>query len=313
MDYDFIPVINSCMDASSFGVSTYSGTPKTLDNGIETLWQESSKAEWVTPCYNCGKWNMAVIHEDLLKMIGRKGVVCAKCNQPLNPRQGHWYHTDIKTYPNSHGYHVPQIIMPMHYDNKEKWGELIAKSEGKLGYNKQKFMNEILGESADSSLKLISITDIRAASQLGINEFAKAVEGIRGCRVRIMGVDWGGGGMEEVSFTAIALCGYDDLTQKVKCFYAHKFPMGMSHDEEAKQLMYFFRECGCQFLCHDFGGSGSVRETLMIQAGLPINRIMNFLYAGRTAVTRDLVVYNKPHPGEVRGWWSVDKSRSLVL
>jgi len=301
------------MDASNLGISIYSGTPKTLDNGMEVVWSESSKAEWVIPCESCGHWNTPTLAADLLKMIERKGIVCGKCKKPVNPRTGSWYHTDIKNFPGTHGFHIPQIIMPMHYENPEKWAELIAKSEGQMGYNQQKFMNEILGESADMGAKLISITDIRNTSKLGPNEYSSAIEEVRKCRVRVMGVDWGGGGQEEISFTIVALCGFDDFTQKVKCFYAYRFPLASPHDEEAKRLLTIFRDAGCHWFCHDYCGAGAVRETLMLQAGLPMNRIMNFLYTGRAAVTRDLVVYNKPHPGEVRGWWSVDKSRSLVL
>jgi hypothetical protein len=311
VDYDFLPIIHSCMDASALGVTTYSGTPKTLDNGIQFLWQDCSQGEWVTPCYSCGHWNMASLEADLVKMIGLHTVVCAKCQKPINPREGHWYHVQGKDKPDFHGYHIPQVIMPPHYENPEKWHELTMKMNGGLGYDKQKFHNEVLGESADMGIKLITITDIKNASVLGPNVFEKAVDNIRRCKVVALGVDWGGGGVDEVSYTTLAIVGLNPITGNCECHYCQRFNLGMTHDQEAKALLDFFRECGCQFFAHDYGGSGSVRETLMIQAGLPLNRIMGFTYV--RAAARDIVVYVPPARGEIRGYHSLDKARSLVL
>lgn len=310
LDYDFIPIIHECTSAQDMVVAIYSGTPKTLDNGIEALWQDSSKAEWVIPCYSCGYWNMACVDADLMKMMGKDTVVCAKCDKPINPRLGRWYHRD-KDKNDFHGYHVPQVIMPMHYANSEKWGELLGKREGKGGYSKQKFLNEVLGESADVGVKLITQTDIQTASVLGSNEFRKAVDRIRKMEFRVMGVDWGGGGVDEISYTSIAISGYNRVTGRVECHYAERCHFGMTHDEEAAYLLQLFKECNCDLFCHDYGGSGSVRETLMIQSGLPMDRIMGFMYCHAT--TRDIVSYVQPYRGELRGYWALDKARSLVL
>jgi len=312
IDYDFLPVINSCMDASlDYGVTFYSGTPKTLDNGIEQLWSDSSKAEWVTPCHSCGKWNMAAAQADLLKMIGLNTVVCAKCDHPINPKEGHWYHTEGKDHQSFHGYHIPQVIMPMHYGIPGKWRDLHIKMNGGLGYSKQKFYNEVLGESADVGMKLITVTDIKNASVLGPNVLSKAVDRLRQCKVVAMGVDWGGGGMDEISYTTVALVGLNGMTGRCECHYCERFNAGNTHNDEVSALLTYFREAGCHFMGHDYGGSGSVRETLMIQAGMPLDRIMGFMYV--RAAARDMLVYVPPVRGELRGYYSLDKARSLVL
>ena len=311
LDYDFIPIIRECLSASQLGISVYSGTPKTLDNSIEALWNESSKGEWVTKC-SCGYWSMAHIHADLNKMMGKHTVVCAKCSKPINPRDGHWYHTDGEVHPDFHGYHIPQVIMPMHYENTEKWAELLSKREGRGGYTQQKFTNEVLGESADTGVTLISMTNIRDASVKTFkNDLAKACEAMRGYKVRVMGVDWGGGGEEGVSFTAVALVGLSPAHGRCDCLFANRFSLAMAHDEEAAKLLQIFRGAGCHLMAHDYGGSGSVRETLMIQAGLPVERILNFSYVH--APVRHIVTYEKPRGNEMRGYYSMDKSRSLVL
>lgn len=312
IDYDFIPIIRECTAASRVGpLITYSGTPKTLDNGIQAMWEDSSQAEWVTRCGGCGYWNMAAVHADLMKMIGRQTVVCAKCDKQIDPRNGHWYHTQGSDHQDFPGYHVPQVIMPMHYEDSEKWSELLSKRSGKGNYSEAKFLNEVLGESADQGVKLVTITDIRKASVLGPNEFNRMVDRFRKCSVRVLAVDWGGGGEEEVSFTTIALVGKNSSSGRIECHYCERFHTGYSHTDEAKKLLYYFTQAGCQYFAHDYGGSGSVRETLMIQAGMPVDRIINFMYV--RATTRDIVYYNKPAVGEFRGYWAVDKARSLVL
>ena len=312
MDYDFIPVIQECMSASPLGLTVYSGTPKTLDNSVEALWGVTSKAEWVTKCDACGYWSMAAVQADLMKMIGLKTVVCGKCARPINPRAGHWFHTDGKNYPDFHGYHVPQIIMPMHYESPRKWGELLGKRDGRGNYSGGKFLNEVLGESADVGVKLITLTDIKNASEpTWVNTLEAACERIKHCRLRVIAADWGGGGEEGVSFTTAALCGLNAYNGKIECHFAFRFHAAFTHDEEARELLRIFRAGGCHIFAHDYGGAGSVRETLMIQAGLPIERIANFSYV--RATTRNIITYKAPFEGELRGYYSVDKARSLVL
>ena len=309
LSYDFIPVINECMSASvDYGISTYSGTPKTLDNGIEALWQDSSKAEWVTPC-SCGHWSMASMQADLVKMMGKNTVICPKCQKPLNPRAGHWRHTD-KNHLDFPGYHIPQIIMPMHYEHPHKWQELLLKMRGGLNYTQGKFMNEVLGESADSGVKLLTQTDIQKASVLGKNSFDKCVLAVRNCKIRVLSVDWGGYGKDETSYTVATISGLNERTGNIECHFTYRFSAGFTHEEEAKMLLKFYLEAGCQYFAHDYGGSGSVRETLMIQAGLPIDRIMGFMYV--RASVHDMVRYN-PSASDSRGYWTLDKARTLVM
>jgi len=313
IDYDFLPVINECMSHSELGLTLYSGTPKTLDNGMEALWEKSSQAEWVILC-DCGYWNTPTLKEDLAKMIGRKTLVCRKCGKPLNPRTGHWKHFLGQEHPDFHGRHVPQAIMPLHYEDERKWGELLDKIEGRSpGYTEQKVINEVHGESADTSVKLITVTDIRNASKLNVNKLVDAANELRKYPLRAIGVDWGGGGLDEISYTAIAMVGYNSVLGRCECRFAFRFHAGLSHLEEARELLRFFNAIGAHWFAHDFGGSGSARETIMIQAGLPVDRTIGFCYTHMP--TRDLVTYNKPSAtvGGLRGYHSLDKARSLAL
>jgi phage terminase large subunit GpA-like protein len=74
----------------------YAGTPKSLDNIIEHYWSGfdsmgrpmSTQGEWVVPCDRCGSaagagrfWN--ILNET---NIGKKGLICQKCGELINPR-----------------------------------------------------------------------------------------------------------------------------------------------------------------------------------------------------------------------------------
>ena len=163
----------------------------------------------------------------------------------------------------------------------------------------------------DVGIHLITLTDIQRASKLPPNDLEKAIDGFRRCKVRVLGIDWGGGGKEEISFTTVAMVGLDPADGLYKCFYCERLHAGYTHDEEVKRVLYLFREGACHFVAHDYGGSGSVRETLLIQSGFPVNLIINFVYV--SASTRNIIYYTPPHRAEMRGFYSLDKARSLVL
>ena len=91
IDYSFLPVLRACLSASTWRLEQFCGTPKTMDNTLQRLWEDSSQAEWVVPC-RCGYWNTPSLQLDLLKMIGKRGLICAKCGKPINAKKGHWQH-----------------------------------------------------------------------------------------------------------------------------------------------------------------------------------------------------------------------------
>lgn len=322
IDVDFIPIIHEAMSHSNIGMERFFGTPKTLDNTLQVLWEATSQAEWVTKCDGCGLDNIPSQEYHLQKMIGPNGPICATCGKALNPRFGRWIHAEPSRASTDAGYHIPQIVLPLHYENpkkpgyppkqaSEKWLELLGKRDGRGGYSNTKFMNEVLGESSDVGAKLVTLTDIRNASVLNKNDRRAALARIHAYRYRVLGVDWGGGGEGMISTTTYCIGGLNVKTGKTECIYAARLHTGMTHDEEAKILLREFSAFQCHMMAHDFGGAGSVRETLMVQAGLPINKIAPFLYV--RASSQRMVEVKKPGSGNPRVYYTLDKSRSLVL
>lgn len=311
IDHSFVPIMKETLAASDYRLTQYTGTPLTTDNTIEKLWRNSSQAEWTIKCESCNKENIAGIDFQLLKMIGKKGLICAFCGKPINTEYGYWTHINHKVRHIFSGYHTPQSIFPMHCRDPDRWAELIRKMEGK--YGEAKFMNECLGVSWDSGSKLVTIQELMDACTLDHrNDRKEALKNFRANDyvTRILAIDWSGGGALEESLTAYVVLGLVP-DGRIKVIYMDVKPHRTDHSIDAKMAIDLFNEFHCNFLAHDYTGAGSNRESMLITMGFPSNKIMPFtLHTSHGK--RQLVSYNPPTKSNVRSSYMLDKTRSLV-
>lgn len=310
------------MSASEWGISQYTGTPKTLENTLEQYWQSSSMAEFIVPCPHCKFDNIPSLGHHLEAMMGpnvvtreiserHPAIVCAKCGKPVNPRKGFWCHADPSLRFQFSGYHIPQMIMPMHYASDEKWYVLLGKRQGfgRTPYNV--FLNEVCGESADMGAKLVSLSDLKKAAVLHRNDLEIAIRAreARQYKQVVCAVDWGGGGEDEISFTAAAIIGALP-DNRMEVIYGWRSPTPNSPIPEAMEVLRLMALFHCTYLVHDFGGAGALRETIIVQSGLPQSRSIPVSYQ---RVTTGPMISHKPfneHTGK-RDHYQVDKTRSL--
>jgi hypothetical protein len=324
MNREHLSIIRETLSASDWALRQFTGTPKTLDNTLEGLWQESSQAEWFVPCMHCTTngfptWNIPSMEFHLEKMIGgwhndiseaRPATVCRKCGKSISPRLGRWVHRYPQRIWQQAGYHVPQVIMPMHYAKKDKWAELLAKMAGKGNTPLNVFYNEVLGESYDTAAKLVTMTEINKVSTLGPNtpEYARGRCGQY--RFTVLAVDWGGGGEKQISFTTVALLG---ATQdgRIDVLFGKRLLTPHDHLREAKEIKQLWDMFRPTVLAHDYTGAGALRETFLIQAGVPTRCVMPCMYV-RSASQQPCyhVAPTQQHP---RSHYRVDKSRTLLL
>lgn len=322
MDPDHLPIIAETMSHSNWSLSQYTGTPKTLDNPIEGLWLRSSQAEWFVPCYRCGEWNIPSMEYHIEKMIGpyhewispaQPAIICHKCGKPIDPRppHGRWVHRYEDRRQRFSGFHVPQIIMPLHCFRPDKWQELLSKKETTAP---NIFYNEVLGESIDAGQKIVTETDLRRASDLPWannpnNPDPQMMKLLRHYKMRIMAVDWGGGGEEGVSFTACSLLGITP-DNKIHVLWGKRLLTPSDHLREAQEIIHWVNHFGCELVAHDYTGAGTVRETVLVQAGYPLERIMPIEYC-RAAVSK-LLRFIPASPLHDRDHYRLDKTRSLL-
>lgn len=323
IDITHLPIIHETVSHSLNAVKRYSGTPLTMENTVEGLWQESSQAEWFIKCQACNFWNIPAANHHLYKMIGpmrkdisetQPGLICAKCARPLSPVNGFWKHRYPEKAWSNAGYHIPQPIMWIHYAHPKKWAELLAKQEGRFNFTPQKFMNEVLGESCGVGAQLISQEDLKRAAVLPWDNDPrdpnKVVDKIGRYVYRVLAVDWGGGGEKGVSLTALAVLGIT-ASGRIECIWGGKLVVPLAHMAEAQECLDIFNLFKCHFLAHDYNGSGSVRETLIRHKGVPTSKLVPIVY-NSVAGTNPMRIKPRTHE-RVRGYYQVDKAKSLIL
>jgi hypothetical protein len=329
---DLLPVIKEVLSASQWRLTQYSGTALTLDNTLESLWQSSSQAEWLIVCPACNYSNIPAKAFDIDKMIGpdredisehAPGVVCAKCQRPINPRTGRWLHSRPERRWDFFGMHIPQIIMPMHYAKRDRWKTLLGKREGKDNTSPANFDNEVLGESCDQGIKLVTKTDLMNAAilpwkndPLCRNEPTEALRHLDDYILRIMGVDWGSGLKAETVSSgerqAVSLTKYCVLgvrpDGKFDVIYGRQLLNPADQISEGISILQDYQKFRCHFCAHDNCGSGAVREALMVHMGLPIEQLVPFVYCS----SKSLISFHKSEVKNSRNYWLLDKARSLV-
>lgn len=324
-DSALLPIIESCMAASKYKIAKFCGTPKSKENTIEGFWQKSSQAEWVIKCQTggCGKWNIPHIDHHLLKMIGPPhqhiserypGTVCYSCQKPISPRYGHWLHAVPERRMTFAGYHVPQIILPMHFASHDDWTILHAKLNGAGNTSHAKFCNEILGESVDVGQKLVSMTELKKAGRLPWvnnpnNPDRQIYDRLDEYEHRVLGVDWGGGGDEAMSYTVFTLLGYKP-GGRIDVLWGKRLPSSQEHLKEGAELKFWMERFRAHYIAHDYTGAGTVRETLIRQAGIPADRILSMQYV--PAMAGNLIKYIQASPVHTRPFYRLNKARSLL-
>jgi len=190
---EVVPVINECLANSPYGYVSYMGTPLTMENTIQYLWDTSTKTEWVIKCENCGKRSF---YRDT-KGIGKEGLICLHCGKYVNPRNGVWVdmspdeQRDPSVLPKIKGFHVPQIILPANTEDPTRWARIINKMET---YTEAKFKNEVLGISDSLGTRLLGLEDL----EKGCLDYR--IPDTPGVLVT-GGVDWSGGGSKGKSRT----------------------------------------------------------------------------------------------------------------
>ncbi len=316
-DLTVLPVIESCLGASKYKLLRFSGTPKTFDGPLQVYWNKSSQAIWHIPCMTlgCNTINKCSAYDGhLIKMIDHpKTLVCHKCAQPLNSRIGYYVHTYPDRQWSFPGYHMPQVIFPMHYEDPKAWHLIQQNLKEKPKYI---IWNELLGESLDTGMKLLTLEELQAVSKLPAENPTTFNTG-RYVKTAL-GVDWGGKGKEKVqdkdefiSNTALALAGLrSDGIVEIRWLW--KTPYEANATAEAQMVVESASNARVDWMAHDFGGAGNVREDIILGSGYPAGKIAPFTYSIMSP-NKPIVFYEPAGTRGVRSSWTLDKTRAISL
>lgn len=339
-DPDVLSVLCEASSASPWDVLWLSGTSKKIDGPDQLWWRKSSQAEWHIPCRHCSTnglttWNIPSVHHHALDMIGppridispeAPGIVCHKCKKPVLPNDGmfvHAYPERVNSEPDANGrrppctpgWHVPQIIMPSRCEDERKWSTIVRKFEGRQSYGFGAFCNEVLGEAWDSSSHLINSLQLQRTATLDIEnkptELSAAIIDLAMMYpFRAIGIDWGGGGVLEESWTAVALLGYLP-GRHIDLLWGRKLYTPNDYAREASSIMRIINAFKPHLIAHDFNGKGDMREQRLIDEGMDEKRLMGMGYV--QAGSRAICKFVPPTPLQPRSHYTVDKARSLQM
>ena len=274
-----IPVIKECMANSDYGFTTYCGTPKTLENTIEYIWQQSTKSEWIMLCEGCNHWQ----YIDSVKSIGKHGVICVHCGKSLNPRSGKWY--DFTPTSKIRGYHISQPMLPRNNEMHTRWERILAKLET---YSESKFKNEVLGLSDAVGTRFITQEELVALCGdyfVDIPIQAKTAQDVRAIAA---GVDWAGNGEGYNFRTVVWVFGLlPDF--RMKTLYYKIFPNANAIGD-VNEVAEILEKCGVRYVVGD-AGEGAVANSVL-RDKLGAHRVGQAQYGGGAGFTK-LIGWNK--------------------
>lgn len=294
-EVDNIPIISESMTSSPWGVRRFTGTAKTTDNTIESLWQRSSMAEWVMRCDACNFWNIPNQDNGVLEMIKPDGMHCIRCGAKLNVRKGEWVHAWPDREDTFEGYHISQVVVPAVVESPTKWAKVIRKV---MTYPLPLLLQEVLGISCSVGARIVTQADIDRQSTLPTVKELQSQLGRY--TVIVGGLDWGGA--EQQSFTVHTIIGVRP-EGKIDVLWARRF-MGFDPDEVLNEVARAHRFYKCTMLAADYGMGFDKNIMLEQRFGLPVVQIM--LMGNQ----HKLMSY-RPQQGHPA--WTVDKTTAMEL
>jgi hypothetical protein len=286
-----VPVVKETIANSEYAYEMYCGTPKTMENGIESMWQSSTRTEWAMRCPSCRKYSVLVSE----KQLGKLGPICTKCKSYLNPREGVWVDTNPDKTVKTKGFHISRPIMPKSVPMcwpegpardkaQEKWDEVLDKMEGPNAYPLAMFRNEVLGVSDSEGVRLLTKEDLEALCDGPPLSVVPTAANMRDVTKISAGFDWSGGGTEIKSRTVVTIQGH--LTNgRIRLLYFKIFPGTNPMDElnEITAVVKNYDSKMAMYMAGDAGEGNMNMDSLRNRFQRPA-RILKLRYVGNQIV-----------------------------
>lgn len=183
-----IDILKEGQSAADVKYLCYAGTPKSMGNYIERLWQDSKQIVWMMRCGGCNTWQLPNIEDN----IKETGLLCKKCGKRLEVLNGEWVSLNSKGKYN--GWHISQLMRLVNgMPGRLEW----KTDEGIHGIwdkfttlEPERFNNEVLGFSFDSATNPLTYQEIKDCSFENLKKQEKNDTTFFSNLV-VMGIDWG--------------------------------------------------------------------------------------------------------------------------
>jgi hypothetical protein len=285
-----LPVLQETLSHSSLAKVILTGTPKLVDNHLETVFRRSTACEWTLPCRNCGQGT--IIDE---RALGSQGLICPRCQLPVDPRQGEWRARHPHAAWGS-GYWICHPMVPcFHYH------DILQKQQS---YDPVKFKNECLGLSTTLGEHVVTRDELEACCRPSPMAASRQDLSPHFRGRLIAGVDWGGGAAARTALT-IGSIRADGVFEV--CHFA-RFAANEDPDYLLNQVAKRCGQFGVQFVGADGGGAGFHLNRLLFVRLNP-NR-----FAQQLVPVYGILYANSDLPPRENGvlWdWPVHRSASI--
>lgn len=276
-----IPILAETLGASDFAYRRYTGTAKTENNSLTTMFKKSNMMEWVVQCKHCNKYTIPADYDTCLKVAtcNSEGAGCFHCGKLLDMMTGRWL--AAKPQNKDHlGFHLPQLIFPAR-NKPKKWKEI----QNKIltgGYSAQKIANEVFGVPSGVGGRILSVREALACCNPNRTEWDTGFPmDERSITSTYLGVDWSVSGGTK-SYTILSVIGFDHLG---KCYllYSQKLD-GVDILDQVQRVIQVYRQFQCSMMGSD-RGVGVLQGQLM-QGTFGRDRVNMINYVSANTVLR---------------------------
>lgn len=244
------PVINETLFTSKFKIKLWTGTPKSTANSAHKRWLMSDQREWLVRC----RRHSPVKYINLgIRNIGKHGPICHHCGHLLDVDDGQWviHNPGAKIV----GFHIGQLHTKVSHNTPRDWADLLNKLET---YERNLFLNEVLGVSADSAEQPITKELLEACCEGGVaNDIEPSPSFF--ANERFAGIDWGHG-----KFTTCITIGQMDANGRFKTIFMKAFEgQDCASDRVIPALAHIINTYQCVRAHVDYGGGFGLWDQLV--------------------------------------------------
>ena len=288
---DNLPVINECSSRKTPKRTMYTGTPKSFDNTIQKLWEQSSMHYWAIKCPHCCHWNVPIKEENL----GIEWLQCAKCKKQIDAIAGEY----VAMYPDRSfvGFHISQAMVAGVKALGIPWSRLREKVDDPL-YGTSKLYNECLGFSYDVGSKLVSETELFACCDEETVCFSLQRKAEWQVYTVCAGIDYGV--INGNTKTVLTIGGLDN-EGNLRIFFSKKFAVDQDPISQLDEIVGYIRAAGVSVICADRGG-GSLANSVL-RRKLPRIAVHEIEYKAKVLSGMQ---YNKDAMS-----WMTDRTRAM--
>jgi hypothetical protein len=175
-----LPVLQETLSHAQNPRTILTGTPKHVDNHLESIYRQSTAHEWTVRCPACAR---DVILDE--RSLGPAGLECPGCTGSIDPQQGRW----VSRNPTAcwgEGFWIGHPMVPW-----LDYGQILDRQRT---YDIGKFKNEVLGLPTTTGDHVVSRAELEACCSNRTMAATLADVPRQHRDLLVAGIDWGGGG-----------------------------------------------------------------------------------------------------------------------